>query len=385
MSMAYTPGLKRIKFFTLQKRRILPIKGKLLVKIGDNVTYNTVVAQSMIPGNVHTVDAASILQLEGEYDGNKEEFTCHLKEHMLKNEGDFVEKDEILAKKEQFFGLIKLACKSPVKAIIESISNITGKILLREPPVPMQLEAYVPGKIIDIIPQEGVIIETSGVFIQGIFGIGGETHGEILILTKSEKEIITPEQITSDCTGKILVVGSLISCKALQKAVTFGVKGIIVGGIDGEDLRNFLGYELGVAITGIEDVNLTLIVTEGFGEMAMAKKTFHLLKENEGSSACINGATQIRAGVIRPEIIIPSNNADDKLEKTEDLLMEGMKPGLNVRLVREPYFGTLGKIISLPPKLYRVDTESKLRVLVVELETGDRVIVPRANVELIEE
>jgi len=385
MSMAYTPGLKRKNFFTSKKIRMLPIKGNILVKIGDTVTYSTIVAQSMIPGNVHTVDAASILQLEGEYDDNKEEFTCHLKKHMLKKEGDTVDKDEILAKKEQFFGMIKLFCKSPIQSTIESISNVTGKILLREPPVPMQLEAYVPGKVVEILPQEGVIIETSGVFIQGIFGIGGETHGEILVMTKSEREILTDEQITSDCTGKILVIGSLISCKALQKAVTLGVKGIVVGGIDGEDLRKFLGYEIGVAITGKEDVNLTLIVTEGFGEMAMAKKTFQLLKENEGKLTCINGATQIRAGVIRPEIIIPLDITDDKLEKTEDFLMEGMKPGLNVRIVKEPYFGSLGKITSLPPKLHRVDTESMIRVLMVELENGNRVTVPRANVELIEE
>jgi hypothetical protein len=385
MSMAYTPGLKRKKMFTSQKIRMLPIKGKILVKIGDTVTYSTIVAHSLIPGNVHTVDAASALQLEGEYDENKEEFTCHLTKHMVKKEGDAVDKDELLAKKEQFFGMIKLFCKAPVQSTIESISNVTGKILLREPPIPMQLEAYVPGKVVDILPQEGVVIETSGVFIQGIFGIGGEKHGEILVMTKSEQEMLTDDQITSNCSGKILVIGSLISCKALQKAATLGVKGVIVGGIDGEDLRTFLGYEIGVAITGKEDVNLTLIVTEGFGEMAMAKKTFQLFKENEGKLACINGATQIRAGVIRPEIIIPSDTEDSSLGKTGDLLMEGMKPGLNVRIVKEPYFGRLGTITSLPPKLYQVDTESMIRVLIVELDNGTHVVVPRANVELIEE
>ena len=39
----------------------------------------------------------------------------------------------------------------------------------------------------------------------------------------------------------------------------------------------------------------------------MAQKTFDMLKHRAGSIASINGATQIRAGVVRPEIIVPYN------------------------------------------------------------------------------
>ena len=37
----------------------------------------------------------------------------------------------------------------------------------------------------------------------------------------------------------------------------------------------------------------------------MAEQTFALLKAREGMKTSINGATQIRAGVVRPEILIP--------------------------------------------------------------------------------
>jgi outer membrane lipoprotein SlyB len=60
------------------------------------------------------------------------------------------------------------------------------------------------------------------------------------------------------------------------------VKGVIVGGINGVTINEFLGYEIGVAITGHEDVGLTLIITEGFGRMRMSDRTFNLLKKNEG-------------------------------------------------------------------------------------------------------
>ncbi len=54
-------------------------------------------------------------------------------------------------------------------------------------------------------------------------------------------------------------------------------------------------------------------------------------------------------------------------------------------LIREPYFGILGKVVSLPVNLQKLASESKVRVLEAELEDGRRVIVPRANVEIIEE
>ena len=80
----------------------------------------------------------------------------------------------------------------------------------------------------------------------------------------------------------------------------FGAAALVSGGIDDEDLKEFLGYDLGVAITGNEQLGLTVIVTEGFGEIAMAQRSFDLLHSHVGDVASVNGATQIRAGVMRP-------------------------------------------------------------------------------------
>ena len=61
------------------------------------------------------------------------------------------------------------------------------------------------------------------------------------------------------------------------------------------------GWRLPAART----LGITVIVTEGFGDIAMAERTFDMLKDHAGDDASVNGATQIRAGVMRPEIIIP--------------------------------------------------------------------------------
>ena len=65
---------------------------------------------------------------------------------------------------------------------------------------------------------------------------------------------------------------------------------------DGDDEGSTTTREDAVmAITGQEDVGTTLILTEGFGTLAMAEQAFAILREREGRQASMNGATQIRA------------------------------------------------------------------------------------------
>jgi len=124
-------------------------------------------------------------------------------------------------------------------------------------------------------------------------------------------------------------------------------------------------------------------VTEGFGEVHMADQTFKLLNSHEGNMASINGATQIRAGVIRPEIIIPLEGDIKLKEETAELF--GMEPGTEVRVIRAPYFGMLGEVTDLPHELQRLESGSLARVAKVKLyETKKEVLLPRANLEMIE-
>jgi hypothetical protein len=97
----------------------------------------------------------------------------------------------------------------------------------------------------------------------------------------------------------------------------------------------------------------------------------------------INGATQIRAGVVRPEIIIPFEPHEPRSVETEAVggLLE---VGAPIRIIREPYFGKLGRVSAMPIGLEPLETEARVRVLEVELADGSRITLPRANVELIE-
>lgn len=369
---AYTPGLKVKSGITVSKTRLLPIPGEVLVEKGNTVDFDTIVARAAVPGKPTIIKAYQLLNIAPE----------NLPAFMVKKVGDKVEEGEIIAKYTPFWGLIKKYVNSPSDGVIEGISDVTGQVIVREPPTPVEINAYIPGKVTEILPERGVVIESRGVFFQGIFGLGGERHGKLLFAAESQEDILAENSLKPDYKGKIIVGGSLATLDALRRAGELGVKGIIVGGIMGVDISDFLGYEIGVAITGHEDIDITLVVTEGFGKMSMSRRVYNLLKEFEGHEVAINGATQIRAGVIRPEIIIPHERFTSEADEEE--LAGGMKPGTPVRIIREPYFGKIGTVISLPVHLQKIETESPVRVVEVKLDEGN-VFVPRANVEIIEE
>ncbi|MCD4653072.1 hypothetical protein K8T06_03980, partial [bacterium] len=64
MGHAYTPGLKVSPKILLKKKRILPLKGDVVVKMGQKVSADDVVARTELPGKVIPVNAANILGVQ---------------------------------------------------------------------------------------------------------------------------------------------------------------------------------------------------------------------------------------------------------------------------------------------------------------------------------
>jgi len=373
MAHAYTPGLRVAERARIRKERRLPIAGQVLVEAGARVRAEQVVARTELPGDVATINVVNQLAIS----------PSELPRLMLKREGEAVARGEPLAETQPFIKWFKRTVRSPVDGTVESVSSITGQVLIRMAPRRVELTAYVDGVVAEVFEGEGVAVETTGALVQGIFGVGGETHGEIAVAASSPDAQLSPDDLTPNHAGKIVVAGSLVTSEVYERASAIGVAALVCGGFHDRDLRRLLGYDLGVAITGHEPIRPILIVTEGFGRIAMAEGTYELLKANEGRRASANGATQIRAGVLRPEIIIPRPEDEGEAEE-EERPAAGLTVGSPVRIIREPGFGRIGRVRSLPTGVHQIETEAKVRVVEVEFPDGQAAIVPRANVEAIE-
>ena len=361
MSKSYTPGLKILESTKIIKERKLPLKGVINFKTGDCVGSNDIVASTFLPGNVHMINISNQLNIEPET----------VRDYLLVDIDQEIEKGSIIAENKGFFGLFKTQVKAPLTGKISNVSKTTGQIMISEPDIPLEIDAYIDGEVVDVIEGEGVIIECQGSLVQGIIGVGGEQKGEIIL-----------DDGNSDIKDRIVVVNGTIDKKIYQDYSNRGAVGIIAGGFDYQSLSQILGYKLGVAITGTEKIPTTLVITEGFGDVRMSEKTYQILKKHQGCIASVNGATQIRAGVIRPEVIIVSKDKanDSNNFKEEDLVI---KEGSKVRVIRQPYFGRIGLIKSLPADPFEIESETKARVAEIEFDNNERKLVPRANLEII--
>jgi len=161
MSKSYTPGLKITKNTNVKKIRLLPMKGDILTKINSQVEYSDVVASTKIPGNIHMINVARELNVEP----NK------IKELIRVKINQEIEKGTIIAQNSGLFGLFKSEIKSPINGFISNISDITGQIIISEPMIPVEVNAYIKGVVTKIFENEGVEIETTAALIQGIIGI----------------------------------------------------------------------------------------------------------------------------------------------------------------------------------------------------------------------
>jgi hypothetical protein len=372
MGDAYTPGLTVTSSTVLRKTRRLPLPGQVLVKLGDAVRARDVLAATQLPGKVHLLNAANQLGIAAD----------EVDKALLCQVGSPIAKGQLLGEWRSFFGLFRAKLVSPIDGTFESVSAVTGQAVLRGAPVPVEVTAYIDGQVVDVIEREGAVVETRAAVVQGIFGLAGEANAPLCVVASGPDQPLTESDIRPEHAGKILVGGGRATLAALRAAVATGVAGVVVGGFAYQDVKELLGYDVGVAVTGTEKLPTTVVVTEGFGDIAMARATFELLGAHDGEDASITGATQIRAGVIRPEVVIPHQRArTSAIEVTE---RGGLDVGAPVRCIRAPYFGRIGEITALPVELAKMPSETRVRVVEVRLGDSEVVTVPRANVEVIE-
>jgi hypothetical protein len=370
MKNAYTPGLLVTPHAKLLKLRELPLAGRVLVKVGERVNAHTPVLAAELPGELEILRLADRLGL----------IPSEVAQHLRVKVGNTIARGEVLCETTALFGLFRSCIKSPVDGEVEFFTPVNAHLGIRGKSSALSVNAYVAGVVSAVEEGKSVTVETEGAVVQGIVGVGGERQGELLSLTVADDEIVTRARLLehgSGLRGKILVGGKCFDSAALTAAADAGVAGVVTGAIDSNTLHAFAGGDVNVAVTGDESLPFTLIVTEGFGALPISRRVVELCREQNGKLASMNGATQVRAGAMRPELIVPTEGgAAPQLEAQ-------LQVGSRIRCLRPPHFGALGEVTQLPANPEEIATGARVRVLRVRLDSGKEVTVPRANAELV--
>lgn len=360
--------------------RRLPSAGEILVRQGQRVEPEEVVAKAFLPGTPVIVNLARALSIA----------PSMVERAMAREVGNKVAQNEVLARSSRIGGR---TCLSPISGKIEAVDSETGYVTISPDPAVYELQATVRGLVMEIISSQGVVIETPAAQVFGAFGIGHERSGVLQLQVTDPSEPILPDKITAKSAYAILIGGSGITAAALRRAVKEQVRGVIVGGIEEAELRAFLGadslgcwrtgngsWQFPIATAGQAD-ELTLVVTEGFGTHSMSQPLFELLALHDRQEALIEGLTRLRGPMRRPRVVIPlsSRTSGVQLEPPRPTL----RPGATVRLLDSEHLGCTGQIRSVSNVPRRLPSRARVPAVEVVLDDSTVLLLPKTDVEIL--
>src|SRR6185503_7922060 len=225
---AGTPPLISSALARIERR--LPYAGEVIVRQGQRVEPEEVVARAFVPGIPQIVNMARALQIA----------PALVERAMIREVGNKVAQGEVLARSSRIGGRV---CLAPVGGEIVAVDSETGYVTISPDPAEFTLQATVRGLVMEVIPHYGVRIETPAAQIYGAFGFGEERSGVLRLLVTDSADPILPEMIDARSAYAIIIGGSGITAAALRRAVQGQVRGVIVGGVDEAELRAFLGWQ----------------------------------------------------------------------------------------------------------------------------------------------
>ncbi len=372
-----TPPLITSAMARIERR--LPHPGEVLVRAGQRVEPDEVIARAYLPGTPQIVNLARALMIAPSL----------VERAMAREVGNKVGQGEVLARTGRIGGRV---CLAPVSGIIVAVDSETGYVTIAPDPLTYEMQATVRGLVMEVTPGQGVRIETPAAQVYGAFGLGRERSGVLQLLVTDPSEPILPEKVDARSANAIIIGGSGITAAALRRAVQKEVYGVIVGGIDEVELRAFLGWasvgnwrpgngmwQLPAAALG-ESFDLTLVVTEGFGTRPMSSPLFELLAQHDRKEALIEGVTRLRGPMQRPRVVIPlsSRTAGIDLEPPRPAL----RPGATVRLLDSQHLGQVGRVRFVSSAPRRLASRVRAPAVEVLLEDGTTLLLPRAAIEV---
>lgn len=330
--------------------RLLSHSGDVLVRSGDSVEPTQIVAQAVTPPDFRIVEVAQDLDLPAQ------KAMAHLKVER----GDSVSQGDVVAARG---GLGTRVSRSPIAGRVVGVGR--GRLLLEGEPEIYRLNALVPGYVTEARPEEGVVIELVGGFIQALWGNGQEAYGLLRLLVREAQHPIRPTHINASSQGAILIGGSTVDEACIDQAEEMQVRGIVVGSIPPSLLER------------AKKAKLALIATEGIGSTPMSATVFELLRSVDGREAAVSGDIGDRWRPKRPFIVVPMpTRAAPSVDIDAPLSV-----GDRVRILRGPERGRSGTVSQMLEGLIQLDTGARLRGVEVALGEDEFARVPYANIE----
>lgn len=336
----------------IRRTRTLPAVGEVLVSLNQRVIATDVVAQTSLHDTHVVLDLNRLLGAK-----TPEQIAACLERKV----GERLQAGDVIA---QSHGMFARIVRAPAECWVASIRGTLVALEIAGSVV--ELQAGMPGTIVDIIPDKGVIIEVRGSLIQGVWGNGVADQGSLMCALSAPDEELTHKHLDVDMRGTVVLGGHVTQADVLQVAESLPLRGLILASLTAD------------LIPAALKVKFPIFAMEGFGRLSLNSAAYKLLTSLENHEIAVNAALPSPISGERPELVIPvEGEADELQDKLE------FRVGAVVRLHGGIHSGELGRISLL--RDVPVVLENRLRAIcaVVDLEGGDKAVMPLSNLDVI--
>lgn len=355
----YYPEQRYVSPLTVIRRECrLPEEaiGTVSVKQNVRVDVHDIVARGVIPSRYYILDAVQFFKLRK---------PDALDKLLFVDVKDVVQQGDLLAGKRENRGRRLF---SPVQGVVVAIKN--GRIILQEMPEVIDLPAGVRGRVVRVLPERGVNIETIGARVQGVWGNNRTAISVLRLLPETRLENLPEESLGVRYTGTTMLTRASLTEKGLQRAEARGLTGVIAPSMESALVEMAL------------ESHVVVVLTEGFGGMYMSHAVYNLLAEFDGDQIILDARKPERWEVRAPEIIVNIVPPEGEAPSRPNIMLT-LREGMTVRVTRAPYAGLTGTVLDLPQLPVLLDNGLRIQCAQVELVIGETVFVPLANLEVL--
>jgi hypothetical protein len=339
---------------TIRRTRLLPAPGRVVARKGQKVAATDVIAEAKLAREHLLLDIARGLGVPAS------QADAYIQRHA----GDDVEEGDVIAGP---IGVARRVVRAPKNGQVVVAGG--GQVLLELESPPFELRAGTPGVITELVEDRGVVIEATGALVQGVWGNGRIDFGLLGVLVHSPQDRLSTDRLDVSQRGTILLGGYCGDAETLSNAADIPIRGLILGSMDS-----------GLAPLASK-VRYPILITEGFGNIPMNSAAYKLLSTSDRREVAINAETWDPIAGTRPEAVIPLPASGQPGLPGEAVTFTA---GQKVRVVGILHKAPIGVIVSLRPGLTTLANGVKAPAADIRLESGESVVYPLANLEVLE-
>lgn len=315
------------------------------VKVGDIVVPETTVFDGQSSEILQSIQLSKELGISPK----------DVKHHLLKSDGEIVDKGDVIARRSIAMGTIERVVKSQHDGRVSMERLNSGVVDIRAPFNDTLLPAGVHGRVSRIMPDRGgrreLELDVTGYVAPAFRCTGKSISGEIFVL-KDGASLYRPADVDGQCRGKVVIAGRSLSVSLYEALTEVGARGIVVGGMPRTEYRL------------ISEPSIPIFITEGWGIIPLNRVLLNTLVEHEGDHIYID---EDRGQLLVCPSDPPADMKNLDVEEYAPVSLVKLEKGATVQVWDMPFWGYSGTIMEV------MEDEELVKV---QLESGRSVVVP---------